>query len=269
MVMHLHCMGRHMIKLPPVTSRPPRICRASILIGASLVACSLFSAAAGAQALGYAPAGVSGLPRGLTPQGLATNAPAREDQNGALPERLRRALVDFNTNEAPGTIIIDTADTALYYVLGGGRAVRYGVGVGRQGFTWSGVETVSHKAEWPDWYPPSEMIARQPYLPRFVAGGPGNPLGARAIYLGASEYRIHGTNDPTTIGKFVSSGCIRMTNEDVIDLFNRVNVGSKVVVLSKHAALQARAPRPTPARPVVTASPSGRQAMTLQNAVVD
>ncbi len=133
----------------------------------------------------------------------------------ATPERLRRAVVAFGTTEAPGTIIIDTGNTTLYYVLGQGRAIRYGVGVGREGFTWSGVQTVSRKAEWPDWHPPAEMIARQPYLPRFMAGGPGNPLGARAMYLGTSQYRIHGTNDPSTIGKFVSSGCIRLTNEDV------------------------------------------------------
>ena len=160
--------------------------------------------------------------------------------------------------EAPGTIIIDTGNTALYYVLGQGRAIRYGVGVGREGFTWSGVQTISRKAEWPDWHPPAEMIARQPYLPRFMAGGPGNPLGARAMYLGSSEYRIHGTNDPSTIGKFVSSGCIRLTNEDVADLFSRVDVGTKVVVLPKNAPhLEARrdmmtritAGRPLPAAP--------------------
>ena len=132
--------------------------------------------------------------------------------------------------------IIDTGHTALYYVLGQGRAVRYGVGVGREGFTWSGVQTISRKAEWPDWHPPTEMIARQPYLPRFMAGGPGNPLGARAMYLGTSQYRIHGTNDPSTIGKFVSIGCIRLTNEDVTDLFSRVDVGTKVVVLPKSGA---------------------------------
>ena len=137
--------------------------------------------------------------------------------------------------EAPGTIVIDTGNTTLYYVLGQGRAIRYGVGVGREGFTWSGVQTVTRKAEWPDWHPPAEMIARQPYLPRFMAGGPGNPLGARAMYLGTSIYRIHGTNDPSTIGKFVSSGCIRLTNEDVADLFSRVDVGTKVVVLPKNA----------------------------------
>jgi lipoprotein-anchoring transpeptidase ErfK/SrfK len=116
-------------------------------------------------------------------------------------------------------------------VLGNGRAIRYGIGVGRQGFTWSGVKQIVRKTEWPDWYPPQEMIARQPYLPRMVAGGPGNPLGARAMYIGNTEYRIHGTNDPTTIGKHVSSGCIRMTNDNAIDLYIRVTVGTKVIVL--------------------------------------
>ena len=137
----------------------------------------------------------------------------------------------YTTSQAPGTIVIDTPNTYLYYVLGGGRAIRYGIGVGREGFTWNGVQTVARKAEWPDWHPPAEMIARQPYLPRFMAGGPGNPLGARAMYLGGTVYRIHGTNDPSTIGKRVSSGCIRLTNEDVTDLYSRVTVGTKVVVL--------------------------------------
>jgi lipoprotein-anchoring transpeptidase ErfK/SrfK len=178
---------------------------------------------------------------------------------------LRRAIVAFGTTEAPGTVVIDTGNTQLYYVLGQGRAIRYGVGVGREGFTWSGVQTISRKAEWPDWHPPAEMIARQPYLPRFMAGGPGNPLGARAMYLGSSEYRIHGTNDPTTIGKFVSSGCIRLTNEDVSDLFSRVDVGTKVVVLPKSAPhMETRTTISVrPARPAVTAQPSGRQAMNL------
>jgi lipoprotein-anchoring transpeptidase ErfK/SrfK len=175
-----------------------------------------------------------------------------------LSERLQRVVVALNTGEAPGTIIIDTGNTVLYYVLGQGRAIRYGIGVGRDGFTWSGVQTISHKAEWPDWHPPAQMIARQPYLPRFMAGGPGNPLGARAMYLGSSQYRIHGTNDPTTIGKFISSGCIRLTNEDVTDLFNRVDVGTRVVVLPKNgphiearaisAGVDGRAARPRPAR---------------------
>jgi lipoprotein-anchoring transpeptidase ErfK/SrfK len=161
------------------------------------------------------------------------------DGSAVLPERLQRKVVSFDTREAPGTIVIDTGNTTLYYVLGQGRAIRYGVGVGREGFTWSGVQTVSRKAAWPDWIPPAEMIARQPYLPRFVAGGPGNPLGAAAMYLGSSTYRIHGTNDPSTIGKFVSSGCIRLTNEDVQDLFSRVSVGTRVVVLPKSARLEA------------------------------
>lgn len=160
------------------------------------------------------------------------------DSGSVLPERFRRRVVSFESREAPGTIVIDTGNTTLYYVLGGGRAIRYGVGVGREGFTWSGVQSVSRKAAWPDWHPPAEMIARQPYLPRFVAGGPGNPLGAAAMYLGSSAYRIHGTNDPSTIGKFVSSGCIRLTNDDVQDLFNRVSVGTKVVVLPKSKPLQ-------------------------------
>jgi len=148
-----------------------------------------------------------------------------------MPERLRRQVVSYATREASGTVIIDTPNTYLYYVLGGGQAIRYGIGVGRDGFTWSGVQSVSKKAEWPDWTPPPEMIARQPYLPRHMAGGPGNPLGARAMYLGGTVYRIHGTNAPETIGTHVSSGCIRLTNTDVSDLYSRVNVGTKVIVL--------------------------------------
>lgn len=153
-----------------------------------------------------------------------------------LPAHLKRQVVDFPTHEAPGTIIVDTGNTYLYLVLGNGRAMRYGIGVGREGFTWSGVKTVARKAEWPDWRPPAEMIGRQPYLPRFIAGGTHNPLGARAMYLGDSMYRIHGTNAPHTIGKRVSSGCIRMTNEDVTDLYARVELGAKVVVLPVTAA---------------------------------
>jgi lipoprotein-anchoring transpeptidase ErfK/SrfK len=147
-----------------------------------------------------------------------------------LAPNLRRQEVAFPTKEPAGTLIVDTPHTYLYYVLGGGRAIRYGVRVGRDGFTWTGVQKISRKAEWPDWHPPTEMIERQPYLPRFMAGGPGNPLGARAMYLGSTVYRIHGTNQPSTIGKFVSSGCIGMLNEDVSDLFDRVKVGTRVVV---------------------------------------
>jgi lipoprotein-anchoring transpeptidase ErfK/SrfK len=161
------------------------------------------------------------------------DATPSDDQSSTfqLPDRLRRQIVSYATREAPGTIIIDTPNTYLYYVLGNGQAVRYGIGIGRAGFTWSGTQAVTKKAEWPDWTPPPEMIARQPYLPRHMAGGPGNPLGARAMYLGSTEYRIHGTNAPETIGTHVSSGCIRLTNEDVSDLYSRVNVGTKVVVL--------------------------------------
>ncbi len=144
---------------------------------------------------------------------------------------LRRVTVDYPTNEAPGTVVVDTQNTYLFYVLGGGKAIRYGIGVGREGFTWSGVKSVERKAEWPDWTPPAEMIARSPYLPRFMAGGVTNPLGARAMYLSGTFYRIHGTNAPSTIGSRATAGCIRMANEDVIDLYERVKVGAKVVVL--------------------------------------
>ena len=149
-----------------------------------------------------------------------------------LPPQFRRTLVDYSTKEPAGTIIIDTPNTYLYLVLGQGKALRYGIGVGREGFTWAGAEKVSRMAEWPDWTPPEEMIVRQPYLPRFMAGGETNPLGARALYLGNTAYRIHGTNAPQSIGKHVSSGCIRLRNEDVTDLYDRVGVGTKVVVLA-------------------------------------
>jgi lipoprotein-anchoring transpeptidase ErfK/SrfK len=165
-----------------------------------------------------------------------------EDATFTLPARLKRQVVNYPTREAPGTIIIDTPNTYLYLVLGNGQAMRYGIGVGREGFTWSGTQTIAKKAEWPDWTPPPEMIARQTYLPRHMTGGPGNPLGARAMYLGSSVYRIHGTNAPHTIGTRVSSGCLRLVNEDVIDLYNRVSVGTKVIVLpmDRRADLTAR-----------------------------
>ena len=147
------------------------------------------------------------------------------------PGKFVRQVVDYASHQAPGTVIIDTENTFLYLVLNTGQAMRYGIGVGREGFTWSGEQTVARKTEWPDWRPPTEMLVRQPYLPRFMAGGPGNPLGARAMYLGETEYRIHGTNKPDTIGKRVSSGCIRLTNDDVTDLYERVKVGAKVIVL--------------------------------------
>jgi len=174
---------------------------------------------------------VAALPPEMRPE----TGPKKE-----LPPQFRRALVDYYTKESAGTIVIDTLNTYLYLVLGNGKALRYGIGVGREGFTWSGAERVSRLAEWPDWNPPEQMIERQPYLPRFMAGGEGNPLGARALYLGDTLYRIHGTNQPSTIGTFVSSGCIRLTNEDIMDLYKRVKVGTRVVVL--------------PSRPTITAA---------------
>jgi lipoprotein-anchoring transpeptidase ErfK/SrfK len=141
-----------------------------------------------------------------------------------------RTTVDYRVNLRPGTIVINTSERRLYYVLGGGQAIRYGVGVGRIGFSWSGVRRVSAKREWPDWNPPSQMLRRRPDLPRHMAGGIDNPLGARAIYLGSTLYRIHGSNEPETIGQAVSSGCFRMTNEDVVDLYSRVRVGTTVIV---------------------------------------
>jgi lipoprotein-anchoring transpeptidase ErfK/SrfK len=159
------------------------------------------------------------------------SAPRDSYESSEQSARLRRQVVEYPTREAAGTVIVDTPHTYLYYVLGNGKAIRYGIGVGREGFTWSGIQTVSRKAEWPDWTPPPEMVERQPYLPRFMAGGPQNPLGARAMYLGGTIYRIHGTNAPSTIGGQVSSGCIRLTNDDVTDLYSRVNVGTKVIVL--------------------------------------
>ncbi|MBI1202169.1 MAG: L,D-transpeptidase family protein [Rhodopseudomonas sp.] len=192
------------------------------------------------------------------------------NQDAQLDPRFQRRIVSFPTHEVPGTIIIDTPNTYLYLVLGNGQALRYGIGVGREGFTWSGVEHVARKAEWPDWRPPAEMIARQPYLPRFTAGGPGNPLGARAMYLGHTEYRIHGTNDPSTIGKDVSSGCIRLTNEDVEDLYNRVQVGAKVVVLPQAPAARPNIVAQTPSQPRQMPAPDRRplqaQAVTSQAA---
>jgi lipoprotein-anchoring transpeptidase ErfK/SrfK len=152
-----------------------------------------------------------------------------------LDSKYQMQMVFFRTTEAPGTIIIHTAERYLYLVQPNNRALRYGIGVGRDGFQWGGLLKISRKQEWPDWRPPPEMIERQPYLPRFMAGGPGNPLGARAMYLGATVYRIHGTNAPETIGSKVSSGCFRLVNPDVIDLYSRVPVGTKVIVRQQPA----------------------------------
>ena len=148
-----------------------------------------------------------------------------------LDPKYEKQVVEYRGKESPGTIVIDTPNKFLFLVQGDGKALRYGVGVGRPGFTWSGVKTVSAKKEWPAWTPPPEMLARRPDLPRHMEGGPENPLGARAMYLGSSLYRIHGSNEPWTIGTNVSSGCIRMRNEDVIDLYGRVGVGARVVVI--------------------------------------
>jgi lipoprotein-anchoring transpeptidase ErfK/SrfK len=164
------------------------------------------------------------------PATLATPAPAApsvQPQQGAVP----RETVTWTGHEAPGSIVISTKERRLYFVLPGGQAVRYGVGVGRPGFEWGGSKTVSRKAEWPGWTPPPQMLRRRPDLPRHMAGGPENPLGARAMYLGSSLYRIHGSNEPDTIGQAVSSGCIRMTNDDVMDLYERVKVGARVTVM--------------------------------------
>jgi lipoprotein-anchoring transpeptidase ErfK/SrfK len=198
-------------------------------------------------------------PTGGDPRNMAAFPPEVRPETGpkkALPPQFRRTLVDYYTKEPAGTLIVDTQNTYLYLVLGQGKALRYGIGVGREGFTWAGTERVTKMAEWPDWHPPEEMIERQPYLPRFMAGGDGNPLGARALYLGKTIYRIHGTNQPSTIGTFVSSGCIRLTNEDVTDLYTRVKVGSRVVVLPGKPPAPTAAATP-PAAAASAALPSG------------
>jgi lipoprotein-anchoring transpeptidase ErfK/SrfK len=213
---------------------------------AALIAAAVFATPASAQSLFSflkPPVETQAAP---APQAIEP-APADDDaaMDETLPARLQRQVVDYPSKDAPGTIIVDTPHTFLYLVLGDGKAMRYGIGVGREGFTWSGVHPIVRKAEWPDWYPPAEMIRRQPYLPRMVAGGPGNPLGARAMYIGGTDYRIHGTNDPSSIGKFMSSGCIRLTNEDVKDLFSRVKVGAKVIVLPMTPTREAAKPAGT------------------------
>jgi lipoprotein-anchoring transpeptidase ErfK/SrfK len=246
----------------PADSKFPRALTGALAIAAALLITPASVTAASAQAMSYASTSSDGL--AVDDDSVMVSPQAGQDMDAALPDDMRRVEVTYPTREAAGTVIIDTANTHLYYVLGNNRALRYGVGVGRQGFTWAGTQTVTRKAEWPDWHPPAQMIARQPYLPRFMAGGPGNPLGARAMYLGSSEYRIHGTNDPSTIGKFVSSGCIRLTNEDVSDLFNRVSVGSKVIVQPKSGAPRNEARNAVPSRTQISVRPAnGRQAMNL------
>jgi lipoprotein-anchoring transpeptidase ErfK/SrfK len=212
----------------------------------------LLSAGAITMALWIGPAFAAPLPAyqpAVPPSALEVI-----DPEASLAPELQRQVVAYSTEAVPGTVIVDTAHTHLFFILGGGQAIRYGIGVGREGFAWSGTETVTKKAEWPDWTPPPEMIARQPYLARWMAGGEGNPLGARAIYLGNTLYRIHGTNAPETIGTNVSSGCIRMLNADVADLYSRIAVGTKIVVLPGHAAIAAAAAPIVPARYVAPRS---------------
>jgi lipoprotein-anchoring transpeptidase ErfK/SrfK len=173
-----------------------------------------------------------------TPQAFAQANRNGDDQPGLianaddeqLDPKWQKTVVFYRTTEAPGTIIVQSDQRYLYVVQPGGRALRYGIGVGRDGFRWQGLVKITQKKEWPDWTPPEEMIQRQPYLPRWMAGGPGNPLGARAMYLGNTVYRIHGTNQPQTIGTAVSSGCFRLTNPDVSDLYDRIPVGTKVII---------------------------------------
>jgi lipoprotein-anchoring transpeptidase ErfK/SrfK len=204
---------------------------------AAAVGCAFWISAAGAAPL-PGPQGNSGLFGPVASQAQVADT----DIAAALNPELQRQLVNYPTSAAAGSVIIDTGQTFLYFVVGDGKAIRYGIGVGREGFTWSGTQNVTRKVEWPDWTPPSEMIARQPYLARWMAGGEGNPLGARAIYLGNTLYRIHGTNMPDTIGERVSSGCIRMLNADVIDLYARVSVGTKIVVLPNQELVASAAP---------------------------
>jgi lipoprotein-anchoring transpeptidase ErfK/SrfK len=205
---------------------------------ASVITAGLWIGSAAAAPLSTYPSNSASLfasvMRGDVPA-AAVETPSMAVPSTLAPE-LQRQIVAYQTRLAPGTIVVDTSETFLYFILGDGRALRYGIGVGRDGFGWSGEQTVTRKAEWPDWTPPQEMIERQPYLPRWMAGGEGNPLGARALYLGSTVYRIHGTNAPETIGQRVSSGCIRMLNADVIDLYSRVGVGTRIVVLGNEAA---------------------------------
>jgi lipoprotein-anchoring transpeptidase ErfK/SrfK len=167
----------------------------------------------------------------MEPQQTMRQQELGEPARPAFDPKYEKQIVDYSGKESAGTIVVDTPNKFLYLVQGNGKAMRYGIGVGRPGFTWSGIKQISAKKEWPDWTPPAEMLVRRPDLPRHMEGGPQNPLGARAMYLGSSLYRIHGSNEPWTIGTNVSSGCIRMRNEDVIDLYGRVNVGTRVVVI--------------------------------------
>lgn len=213
------------------------------------------------EGVGQSGQGMANAPAENRPMTVAGLPPEDQPDVGEtpLPSHLRRQEVDFASKEPAGTIVVDTSNTYLYLILGNGRAMRYGVRVGRDGFTWNGTQKITRKAEWPDWHPPSEMIERQPYLPRFMAGGPGNPMGARAMYLGSTVYRIHGTNQPSTIGKFVSSGCIGMLNDDAADLYDRVKVGTRVVVLPGSGPKNASTASAQPAAPIPGTQPTSVQ----------
>jgi lipoprotein-anchoring transpeptidase ErfK/SrfK len=201
-----------------------RLNRSMLVLAASLAALSVIASGGSAQ---------YGTPeqfRRMTPTVADRDPGIAAPEDAQAEATYHRQPVFYRTHEAPGTIIIDTSDRFLYLIQPNNIALRYGIGVGRDGFQWQGLLRISRKQEWPDWTPPPEMIKRQPYLPRFMAGGPGNPMGARALYLGATVYRIHGTNAPETIGHAVSSGCFRLVNDEVADLYDRVPVGTKVIV---------------------------------------
>jgi lipoprotein-anchoring transpeptidase ErfK/SrfK len=208
---------------------PPETQLSQYAAGASLAPASAQALTRGRYGGGFIEALLTGG-GSQPPQTAATAEPSSEAEAEPEPQ-FRRQEVEYSGPETPGTLVVDTPDRFLFLVEPNGKALRYGIGVGRPGFEWSGVKRISRKSEWPDWTPPHEMLLRRPDLPRYMAGGPENPLGARALYLGSSLYRIHGTNEPSTIGHNVSSGCIRMMNADVIDLYDRVPVGAKVIVL--------------------------------------
>jgi lipoprotein-anchoring transpeptidase ErfK/SrfK len=215
---------------PRVSSRPHfRTWVLALMAGPAVIAASADAAAAGLGG-GLIEFLFSGGSQSAAPQRQAY-APDADAMRYAADPRYVRQVVDYNGEEKPGTVIINTPERMLYLVEPGNKAVRYGIGVGRPGFTWAGVKSVTMKKEWPEWRPPDEMLRRRPDLPHYMAGGPDNPLGARALYLGDTLYRIHGSNEPWTIGTQVSSGCIRMRNEDVIDLYGRVPVGARVIVM--------------------------------------
>ena len=198
----------------------PRVFQPAAHIFAAMAALAVAAPAAAQSFNPVPPPTMQDVDPGIDHQALAAK----------VPDEYRRQSVFYRTEYPPGTIIVNTADRFLYLILGNNVALRYGIGVGRDGFQWGGIHRISRKAEWPDWTPPPEMIERQPYLPRWMAGGPGNPLGARALYIGTTVYRIHGTNAPETIGQAVSSGCFRLVNDDIVDLYERVPAGTKVVV---------------------------------------